>query len=404
MSSLDDMFFSLVNSTSQWGIDWYEGITPDELKDGVGDYKVQFKSSYDEALIAYNQNLADYKNISRSSSDAEVEEIISQTYDTVLLISDSIKNAINYIDYVNNMLEQKDYTTPSKLTADKSNLSSYTGVTNNHLVNLLSINTNIEDYKNAFLSNDLDIQSSELTVRQKENALEDAKAEMSDYYVYAPFAGVIASVDIQKGEYSSGVIGSIITDQKVVTLSMNEVDVASLELGQEAVITFDAIEDLSVVGSVAEIDVMGDVSQGVVSYDVKLVFNSDDQRIKSGMSVSADITTEHKEEVLVLPASAVKSNDDTYYVEILIGGFNRGDQAAEQGEEISVMETEKVEVEIGITDDINIEIISGLSEGDRVLEKSLSVEEIGESIKEKSSSGSLIGGNTRVPGMGPGMR
>jgi HlyD family secretion protein len=107
----------------------------------------------------------------------------------------------------------------------------------------------------------------------------------------------------KKGESisSGGTVATLITEQQVAEISLNEVDVAQVEVGQKVTLTYDAIEDLQISGSVAEVDLIGTTNQGVVSYTVTILFDTQDERIKPGMSVSATIITEIKQEVIVVP-------------------------------------------------------------------------------------------------------
>jgi HlyD family secretion protein len=240
----------------------------------------------------------------------------------------------------------------------------------------------------------IDIQSSKLNVRQKENALEDAKNTLSDYYITAPFDGMIASVVAKVGDTASTTLGSIITDQKIALLSMNEVDVSKIKLGEKASITFDAIEDLSMTGQVVEIDAVGTVSQGVVSYSVKVAFDTSDERVKPGMSVSASIITNSKTDVLMIPASAVKVQGTTNYVQMFTTPLSTVDMTT--AGITSPTAPEQVTVEIGISDDTNTEIISGLAEGDQVVSRTITTK-----TKATTQAPSLIGGgNVRTTGGG----
>ena len=103
----------------------------------------------------------------------------------------------------------------------------------------------------------------------------------------------------------------LITKQKIAEISLNEVDAAKVKVGQKVTLTFDAIDGLSITGEVSEIDALGTVSQGVVTYGVKIAFDTQDERVKSGMSVSAAIITDVKQNVLLVPNAAVKSNERT---------------------------------------------------------------------------------------------
>ena len=107
---------------------------------------------------------------------------------------------------------------------------------------------------------------------------------------------------------SSGItMGTIITAQELATIVLNEVDVAKVKLGEKATLTFDAIPDLTIAGQVSEIDSVGTVSQGVVNYNVKISFATQDDRVKSGMSVDATIITDIAQNVVVVPNGAIKT-------------------------------------------------------------------------------------------------
>jgi HlyD family secretion protein len=77
-------------------------------------------------------------------------------------------------------------------------------------------------------------------------------------------------------------------------------------MGQKVTMTFDAIPDLTMTGTVAEIDTLGTVTQGVVSYTVKIAFDTDNTDVKPGMTVSAMIITNTKIDVCKVPLSLDK--------------------------------------------------------------------------------------------------
>lgn len=356
MTGLNDMFFKSSVTTGQWNVDWYEGqvgnISNDREKIKV--FKKSFTDSYQIALKAYDKSFDNYKIISRTSNSQTIEDLITQTYDTTKLVSDAVKNANNYIDFIKNAIQRNDFDIPAIIATHKTILSGYTSDTNTHLINLQSTTANIKDYKDAFPNSDLDIQSAKLSVKQKENALQDAKDKLADYFVRAPFSGTVAKINIKKSDTvgAGTVAATLITKTKLAEISMNEIDVAKMKLGQKATLTFDAIPDLIVSGVVAEIDSIGAVAQGVVTYNVKISFDTQDERVKTAMSISAEIVTNTKQNVLVIPNSAVKSQAGKSYVEM----FNN-----------SLINPNKVTVKVGLTNDSESEIISGIKEGDEIV-------------------------------------
>ncbi len=239
-----------------------------------------------------------------------------------------------------------------------SNYNSYQSALQNQAQSDSSSQTNL-----------LNIKAKELSVAKAENALQDAKDSLSDYSVYAPFDGVIASVSGKVGDISSGALGTIITNQKIATITLNEVDVAKIKLKQKVTLTFDAVADLTITGEVAEIDSVGTVSSGVVNYTVKINFDTQDDRVKSGMSVSASIITGTAQDVITVPNSAVKTKNNVIYVETFSAPLTTP-LAGVQGSPSNVLPTQ-VEVVTGLSDDTSTEITSGLKEGDIVITKTI---------------------------------
>ncbi|MES2930707.1 MAG: efflux RND transporter periplasmic adaptor subunit [Patescibacteria group bacterium] len=264
-----------------------------------------------------------------------------------------------------------------------------------YLSNLRSYNEREQSSKKTLQQAEATIVSRELSVRQKENALTDARQALSDYYVTAPFDGTIATVGVSVGTTASGTLGSIITHQKIATITLNEVDVAKIALSDKATLTFDAIEDLSIAGEVVSIDPVGTVTQGVVNYTVKISFASEDERVKPGMSVTAAIVAGIAQDVLTIPASAVKVRNGISYVEM----FDSDLPEPELGTQGSLSETppREQEVEVGLSDDTTTEIISGLAEGDKVVSRTITTS--GKSASSAAPSAtSLLGGQNRGGG------
>ena len=240
----------------------------------------------------------------------------------------------------------------------------------------------------------LSVQAKELAVQQRQNALLDAQEHIADYSVKAPFSGTVASVaGIEGATASAGTaLATLITTQKIATISLNEVDVAKIKLGEKTTLTFDAIPDLTIAGKVAEIDSVGTVSQGVVTYNVKVSFDTPDDRVKPGMSVSAAIITDVKQDVLLVPNSAVKSQNGASYIEM----FDAPLVAPTDGLQgtLSKITPNKISVEIGVSNDSQTEIVSGVVEGDAVVSRTISSSAI-KTTNTPSLFGSSSGGATR---------
>ena len=130
---------------------------------------------------------------------------------------------------------------------------------------------------------------------------------------------------------------------------------------------------------------MGTVSQGVVSYKVKIGFDSQDERIKSGMTVNSSIQTEVKQDVLAIPSSSVKTQNGVTYVQVFNPTLT---ETGGTGGVVSAVLPTQIEVKIGISDDTKVEILEGLKEGEQIVTRTIS----GTATASKTTSGNAGGG------------
>ena len=399
MAGLDSILFGDDFSNSQWNVDYYEtrAMTYDER---VTEYKNKAKQSYEVARVSYEDNFDHYKNSNRYSDEETVEALIEETYGNLKNISEAVKDIKNFIDFYEDVLTKRDIDMPSQVATHQNDLESYTGIASGHLSAMFSDLNSLDTAKESIVNaqrtlteqqqslaelmagtDPLDIRSQELTIKQRENALLEARQNLADYTVRAPFDGIIAEVSTRLGEsVSSGTtIATLITSQKIAEITLNEIDSAKVEVGQRSVLTFDAVPDLSITGEVGEIDTLGTVSQGVVSYGIKIVFDVQDERIKPGMSLSASVIVDSRQNVLTISSSAVKTIGDNQYVEILNNG-----------------QPERQTVTTGLSNDTMVEIVAGLEEGAEVITQT-----INNSASQSSSQSSQnsAGGNDAMRGV-----
>ncbi|MFA5012957.1 MAG: efflux RND transporter periplasmic adaptor subunit [Candidatus Paceibacterota bacterium] len=388
MSGLNDILYGKTFSQSQGNADYY-GDSVKNYDEKILQYKQDAFDKYYSARQMYDKNFEDYKNTDRYSSPAAIEALIGETYDSVKSIAEATKSANNLVQFYKDLLIARNIRPSAVADTHLSSLDSYTGTTNGFLSSLLSIKQTIQNSKNSSINtartiiekqksleelmngaDALDIQSQELSIKQKENALADAKANLAKYYIYAPFSGTIASVDMKKGDSASSgtAIATIITDSQIAEITLNEVDVAKVKVGQKATLAFDAVSDLNIAGEVAEVDSIGTASQGVVSYAVKINFDTQSELIKPGMSVSASIITDAKEGLLV-SNSAIKTSGGVNYVEM--PSEKVADDKLNNNGGISLSNVTQQVVEIGSSNDTYTEITSGLSEGDQIVLKTI---------------------------------
>ncbi len=350
----------------------------------------QATSDYLASAGKYDKNLDDYKIATRYSPAGQISSLIDETLETARAMAQTVKDEQNLLDAVVSSLKQyqQKRQIPQVITQYQSDISGYIGKLNGFISGLLSIQNTIKNngqkLKDAQQNLDMtkkfnpfDVVSQENTVKQKEAALADAQKNLSDCYIRAPFAGIVANIDVERSDSVSGstAVATVITKQQIAEITLNEVDVAKIKAGQKATLTFDAIPNLSIAGEVSEIDTLGAVSQGVVSYAVKIAFGTQNEQIKPGMSASADIITNVKQNALLIPNSAVKSAGGANYVEVPQDAVAASQLLANvanstAGLVLNPAPSQQI-VEIGLSNDSVSEVISGLKAGDLVITRTI---------------------------------
>ena len=172
----------------------------------------------------------------------------------------------------------------------------------------------------------------------------------------APVDGTITSLSVASGDsvQVSGIIAHIINYSLLqTTISVDELDITKVQVGQAVKITANAFEEETFEGTVTSVANVGTSSNGVSTFDVAIQI-TDPKNLKIGMSTEATITIENKEDAIYVPVEAVyKSGDEKYVV-------------VPETADDSKQSTKKVIVETGIANDTYVEIISGLKEGETI--------------------------------------
>jgi len=398
--------YDLSPNKSQWNVDAFRNFSNNSETIGVfADVAIR---DYNTARAKYDQAIADYKTLTRYSSTGELEKQLSSSIETTTSIAEALQSELNLLDAVIDYGTTYNRPVPTAVNTMRTNTRTYLATANSNLSALLSQKKTLDTTKQTIRNdesaiaiykignpngnNPISLQTSANNIADQERKLQQSRNDLTNYIITAPFTGTLATFTAKKFDtVSTGtIIASLITSQKLAQLSLNEVDAAKVNIGSKATITFDAIEGLTLTGKVAEIDTVGTVSQGVVSYTVKIGFDSQDTRIKSGMTTNASIQTVVHQDVLMVPSSAIKTQNGASYAQVFSPAL--ANTAPSQGV-VSVVAPQQVEVTTGISDDTNIEILSGLTEGEQIVTRT---------ITAKTTSPTTATANTRsgVPGLG----
>ncbi len=358
----------------------YVELTSQDFRSGFLPITARAESDYKLAKDVYDSNFAAYQNVRFDASPEEITAILKTAEKTAQILAQAVKSEQTMLDtLVTEIKYEADLKlrggeVPQQVTTYQNNIDSAVSNLNSILLSLGNARRSIESaqtsLEDAALTNPTDIRSQENTVAQRQAALEDAQVNLSDYTVRASFSGVVANSDIKVGDSVSGstIIATLLTKQSIAEISLNEIDVSKVEVGQKATLTFDAIDSLTIAGEVSEIDTLGTVSQGVVTYDVKIGFDTQDERVKPGMSVSAAIITDAKQDVLMVPNSAIKTTGGISYAEV--PQDPTGLSANTAGVVLNPAPKQQ-SVEVGVANDSMTEITGGLKEGDLVVTRTI---------------------------------
>ena len=196
-------------------------------------------------------------------------------------------------------------------------------------------------------------------LRQRQD-LEDTLTGLLTIYrdgaVLASQDGLVTSVEYDEDTATSATETQILTlypqKQMTVTISIDETDILSLKEGQEAQITVSSVSDDAFTGSVTSISKAADTSTGVTRYSAEVTLDREEGMLV-GMTADVDVRIEGTENALIIPVDALHQNSASYYV------YTGYDEAQKRY-------TGRTEVTIGMQNDDDVEITSGLKEGDTV--------------------------------------
>jgi len=207
---------------------------------------------------------------------------------------------------------------------------------------------------------------------QGEKELNYWKEAYKPIALLSPIDGEVIVATTQPGQTvttSDAIV--VLSDHLIVRAEVDETDIDDISKNMKAIITLDAYPDTKINASVEHMYYESETVNNVTIYHVDLVLQEVPHFYRSGMNASVDFVLKDKKDILVIPVDAVYKNGENY---CLVKQPNGKDPV-------------KTRVELGITDDKNIEVISGVSQKDCLIIKS----------KKYSLPKSSSGSNTFMP-------
>lgn len=225
----------------------------------------------------------------------------------------------------------------------------------------------------------------EESLESAQSKVDSTKESYDNYTITAPISGQVITKSVKEGDTISRNSGSsdttlaVIYDLSQLTfeMSVDELDVRSVQVGQKVSVTADALEGQTFTGTVTNVSLESVQSNGVTNYPVTVTLDETGDLLP-GMNVDGVILLDQTEDALMIPIDSLMRGNRVYVkddtVKEAAGSVPAGFRA--------------VEVETGLTNDDYVEIVSGLSEGEEVY--------VNESLK--STDAFMMG----VPGGGMG--
>jgi HlyD family secretion protein len=218
--------------------------------------------------------------------------------------------------------------------------------------NLLVAQQNVieaqEDYDRLLKGPDAD------DIAAAEARVAAAQATMKLSWVEAPFTGTVTMAEPMPGDtVATGSSAFRMDDfsRLLVDVEISEVDINRVEVGQDVILTFDAILAQEYTGKVVEVSPVGVPQQGIVNFDVTVELEDYDYQVKPGMTAAVNIVVTQLENVLIVPNRAVRVVDGMRVVYIFSGG-----------------QLDWVEIQLGDSSDLYSEVADGdLKAGDVVV-------------------------------------
>ncbi len=233
------------------------------------------------------------------------------------------------------------------------------------------------------------VDSAQQQVENAQNSIESTQDTYDNYTITAPISGQVIVKNVNAGETitrdsSSETALAIIYDLSELTfeMSIDEMDIQSVEVGQKVQVVADAFEGQTFTGTVTNVSINGSYSNGVTNYPVTVTLDDAGDLIP-GMNVTGTIILDEATDVLAIPADSLMRGNRVYVKD--------PSAEAEPGVPAGFR---SVEVETGLISDEYVEITSGLSEGDEVY--------VDESSTDSSASMMPMGGMGGGMGGGPG--
>ena len=263
----------------------------------------------------------------------------------------------------------------SELNTARANLSSAQSAMNYQLANYNRYKTlydkglvSADEFENARLS----YQQAQQQVSQARETVKRAQTNLGYATITSPIDGVVLSKSVEEGQTVAAsfntpelfTIAKDLTDMRVIA-NIDEADIGGVKEGQRVSFTVDAFPDDTFTGSVQQVRQEATTESNVVTYEVVISARNNDLKLKPGLTANVTIFTMEKNNVLTVPAKALRftPNEALMQKDQVINDCQGNHKLwTQEGNTFTAHA-----VEIGTTNGVTTEILSGIKEGTTVL-------------------------------------
>ncbi|MDR3586722.1 MAG: HlyD family efflux transporter periplasmic adaptor subunit [Desulfosporosinus sp.] len=209
------------------------------------------------------------------------------------------------------------------------------------------------------------IASAEADINTAQVQLASAQKDLLNAEIIAPVDAVVVSAPLQLGQKSDTT--SIITitptgNNLEVNASIAQSDIAQVKVGQKVDITLDSNADQKISGAVSLVAIQGTTVSNVTTFAVTMTVDQASDLLRAGMNANVSIIVAEVKNVLTVPSGAIKTIGDKK--EVIVSAMT---SAKSSGQVDQAANVQYVPVEIGLDDGTNVEIKSGLKEGQEIV-------------------------------------
>jgi multidrug efflux pump subunit AcrA (membrane-fusion protein) len=334
------------------------------------------KVSFTVSDSAINNDMRSMRLLAGSELDAWKDELKGISVGSKpSVIDEALKNAQRRLSLVDDLLKKSLEGIDGSVGLSAALIQSYRSDINVGRTNVNLTTTNINTSEQTIIAQKLivdrvkqelnlelagptkeQVNGQAARVSQAEAKVELIQAQMQKTSLKSPLKGVVTSQDAKVGEIATAnnpVVSIMSEDNLEVDANVPEVDIAKVKVDNTAKITLDAYgSGIFFDAKVASMDPAETIIEGVSTYKTTLRFINKDERVKSGMTANVDILTGQRDNVVVIPQRLVVTKGSEKFVTVVLTGNKTVERKVETGLRGS---------------DGNVEIVSGLNEGEKVL-------------------------------------